>query len=129
LILVDTTVWIDLFKGKDTVEVCQLENFLETAEGICICGIILTEALQGVKDDKEYARILERFNDFYFLEISRDTYVRAANLFRTLKKKGITIRKPVDCIIAVVAIENDIPLLHKDRDFDKIHQYAGLKVV
>ena len=129
MILVDTSVWIDLFKGKDTAEVCQLENFLEAAEGIAICGIILTEVLQGVKDDKQYARILERFDDFYFLEMSRTTYVRAANLFRTLQKKGITVRKSVDCIIAAVAIENNIPLLHNDRDFERLHQHAGLKVV
>lgn len=128
MILVDTTVWIDLFNGKDTAEVCQLENFLEAGERICVCGVIMTEVLQGTRDEKEYLRALDRFDEFLFLEIYRKTYIRAATIFRALRKKGIIIRNPIDCIIAAVAIENNISLLHHDRDFENLHRYAGLKV-
>jgi hypothetical protein len=128
LILVDTSVWIDFFNGKDTAEVCQLENFIEEGKAICVCGVIMTEVLQGTRNDKEYALILEKFDRCFFLEISRKSCIRAATLFRALRKKGIIVRNPIDCIIAAVAIENNIPLLHHDRDFENLHRYAGLKV-
>jgi len=61
--------------------------------------------------------------------MNRSTFVKAAELYRTLRRKGITIRKPIDCMIAAVAIEHNVPLLHKDRDFDSIETNCGLKVL
>ena len=129
MVLVDTTVWIDFFAAKPTPEVGELERLLNEGEDICTCGIILTEVLQGIREDEDYQRTLSRFDTFLFLPMNRQAFVRAAQLYRSLRRRGITIRKPVDCMIASVAIEHNIPLLHNDRDFDPIETHCGLKVV
>ena len=129
MVLVDTTVWIDFFAAKSSPEVAELERLLNEEEDICTCGIILTEVLQGIREDEDYQRTSSRFDTFLFLPMNRQTFVRAAQLYRSLRRRGITIRKPVDCMIASVAIEHDIALLHNDRDFDPIETHCGLKVV
>jgi predicted nucleic acid-binding protein len=129
MVLVDTTVWIDFFAAKSTPEVAELERLVNEEEDICICGIILTEVLQGIRKDADYQRTLSRFETFLFLPMDRPSFVRAAELYRSLRHRGITIRKPVDCMIASVAIEHDIPLLHNDWDFDPIKAHYGLKVI
>ncbi len=129
MVLVDTTVWVDFFDGKDTTQVRQLEQFLASGEDVCTCGVILTEILQGIRNDAEYNETRSQFDFFLFLPMSRHTFVKAADLYRMLRKQGITIRKAVDCMIAAVAIENNIPLLHNDKDFDPMEKHCGLKVV
>lgn len=129
MVIVDTSVWIDFFRGKDTAEVGVLDQFLTAGEDICICGIILTEILQGIREDSDYSRTLTRFDTFLFLDMNRRTFVKAAQIYRALRHRGITISKIVDCMIAAVAIEHKMPLLHNDRDFDPIEKYHGLKVI
>jgi predicted nucleic acid-binding protein len=129
MVIVDTSVWIDFFRGKDTAEIGVLDQFLTTGEDICICGIILTEVFQGIRKDQDYSRTLSRFDTFLFLDMNRRTFVKAARIYRTLRHRGITISKIVDCMIAAAAIEHRISLLHNDRDFDPIEKYHGLKVV
>jgi len=127
--LVDTTVWIDFFKGHDTPQVRRLENLIGADEDISICGVILTEVLQGVREDKDYAAVSTRFDAFIYLPMSQKTFRRAAEMYQSLRKKGVTIRTAVDCMIAAVAIEQDIPLLHNDRDFLQLANHCGLKVI
>lgn len=129
MIIVDTSVWIDFFHGKDLPEVCALERMLAAGEDICVCGVILAEVLQGIREDGDYRATLSRFESFLFLPMNQHTFVKAAELYRILRHKGITIRNAVDCMIAAVAIEHDIPLLHKDRDFNAIAEYCGLKIL
>ena len=129
MVVVDTTVWVDFFVGKNTPQVQKLEQFLTEGEDICICGVILTEVLQGIRDESEYIRTLALFDSFLFLPMNRRTFVKAAELYRTLRQKGVTICKAVDCMIASVAIEHNIALLHNDKDFDPIEKLCGLKVV
>ncbi len=129
MVLVDTTVWIDFFAAKSSPEVAELERLLNEEEDVCTCGIILTEVLQGTREDEDYQRTSSRFDTFLFLPMNRQTFVRAAQFYRSLRRRGITIRKPVDCMIASVAIEHNIALLHNDRDFDPIETHCGLKVV
>lgn len=129
MVIVDTTVWVDFFHGRNTPQVQILEQFLSEGEDICICGIILTEVLQGIREDSDYRKTLSRFDSFLLLKMNRSTFVKAAELYRTIQRHGITIRKTVDCMIAAVAIENNIPLLHKDKDFDPIEKFCGLRVV
>ncbi|MBI2437292.1 MAG: PIN domain nuclease [Lentisphaerae bacterium] len=129
MIIVDTSVWVDFFHGKDSADVQALERILARGEDICICGIILTEVLQGIREDRDYRATLSRFESFLFLPMNQRTFLKAAELYRLLRHKGITIRNSVDCLIAAVAIEHDIPLLHKDRDFDSIAKYGGLKIL
>ncbi|MFA7160161.1 MAG: PIN domain nuclease [Kiritimatiellia bacterium] len=129
MIIVDTSVWIDFFHGKDSSEVHTLERILNAGENICICGVILAEVLQGIRKDKDYRETLSRFESFLFLPMNQHTFIKAAELYRMLRHKGITIRNTVDCMIAAVAIEHDILLLHHDRNFNAIAKYCGLKIL
>ena len=127
--LVDTTVWIDFFLNKDTAQTQTLQHMLNASEDICICGVILAEVLQGIREDADYEAVASRFDAFLFLPMHQRTFVNAAQLYRALRRRGITIRNAVDCMIAAVAIEHDVPLLHQDRDFNPIARYCGLKVI
>jgi predicted nucleic acid-binding protein len=128
MVLVDTTVWIDFFADRSEPHVAALQKFIEIEEDLCLCGIILAEVLQGIRADETYIKTKNYLNDLIFLPMGQATFVRAAEVYRSLRKRGVTIRKPVDCMIASVAIEHDIPLLHNDRDFDYIAKYTNLKV-
>jgi len=129
MIIVDTSVWIDFFQDKTTPQTEMLQHNLNAGEDICICGVILTEVLQGIREDRDYAKVSSRFEAFLFLPMHRRTYESAAQLYRMLRHKGVTIRNAVDCMIASVAIEHDISLLHNDRDYDLIAAHCGLKTV
>jgi predicted nucleic acid-binding protein len=84
--------------------------------------------LQRIFNLKEYHQVSSVLQNLIFLNMSWETHVAAAEIYRTLRRRGITIRKTIDCMIAAVALENDIPLLHRDRDFDPIKKYCGLKI-
>lgn len=127
--IVDTTVWIDFFRGKNTPETEILQHMLNAGEDICICGVILTEVLQGIREDADHTEVASCFEAFLFLPMHHRTFVNAAHLYRTLRRRGITIRNAVDCMVAAVAIEHDIPLLHHDRDFGPMAEHCGLKVI
>jgi len=127
MVLVDTTVWIDFFSARSYIHVQTLETLITNREDICICGIVLTEVLQGIRKDSEFNRTRDLFANLIFLPMQYSIFLRSAEIYRNLRRKGITIRKPVDCMIAAVAIENDIALLHNDRDFIPIEKYFGLK--
>ena len=126
MVLVDTTAWIDFFKARSSVHVTALENLIRNREDICICGIILTEVLQGIRDNAEFKKTRDLFNNLLFLPMPYHIFLKAAEIYRDLRRKGITIRKSVDCMIASVAIENKIPLLHNDKDFAAIEKHCGL---
>ena len=127
MVLVDTTVWIDFFAARSSDHVVALENLIINREDICICGIVLTEVLQGIRKDSEFKKTRDLFDNLLFLPMPYPIFLKAAEIFRGLRRKGITIRKSVDCMIASVAIENDIPFLHKDKDFEAIEKHFGLK--
>lgn len=129
LVLIDTTVWIDFFAGRELPHVAVLERLIKSREDICICGIILTEVLQGIRETGEFRKTKELFNAMIFLPMPYPVFLFAAEVYRTLRRKGITIRNSVDCMIASVAIENDCMLLHNDRDFIPIEKHLGLKVL
>ena len=128
MILVDTSVWIDFFAGKNTLQVKLLESFIQQSEDLCICGVILTEILQGIRDDKEYQKTDSLLSDLLFLPMERETFLLAAKIYRGLRSKGLTTRNSVDCMIAAVCIENDVEILHKDRDFEVIASHFDLKI-
>lgn len=127
MVLVDTTVWVDFFLDRRTPHVARLESLIAQGEDICICGVVLTEVLQGIRDDKEYERTRTRLDSLLFLPMTRNTFINAADIYRTLRRKGVTIRKPVDCMIASVAMEHKLRLLHNDRDFVPMEQHCGLE--
>jgi predicted nucleic acid-binding protein len=129
MVLIDTTVWIDFFAGRQLPHVATLERLIVHREDICICGIILTEVLQGIRQKSEFRKTRELFNTMIFLPMPHSVFLGAAEIYRTLRRKGITIRNSVDCMIASVAIENDTMLLHNDRDFIPIEKHLNLKVL
>ena len=129
MVLVDTTVWIDFFGGRPEPHVAALEELIENDEDLCLCGVILSEVLQGIRSDADYRKTKDLLDALILLPMEQETFVRAAGLYRSLRKKGITIRKPVDCMIAAVALEHNVPLLHNDRDFDQIARHSKLKTV
>ena len=124
--LIDTTVWIDFFNDKPSKQVKLLESMLANRDGLFICGIILTEILQGLSDSKQYQTTKAALEALSYLEMTQNTFLLSADIYRILRKKGITIRKSLDCMIGAVAIENNIPLLHNDRDFLPMAKYCGL---
>jgi len=129
MLLVDTTVWVDHFRGSDSPQTSALRHALANGEDVSICGVILAEVLQGIRDDGEYRRTRSRLGYLVYLPMTKAVFIRSAEMYRCLRAGGITIRKPVDCMIAAVALEHDMPLLHNDRDFDYIAARCGLRVV
>jgi predicted nucleic acid-binding protein len=128
MVLVDTTVWIDFFTDRNEPHVSMLQNLIENEEDLCLCGVILAEVLQGIRSDTDFTKTKEYLNDLILLPMRYQTFLQAAEIYRSLRKKGVTIRKPVDCMIASVAIEYDIHLLHNDRDFDHIAKHMKLRI-
>lgn len=129
MVLVDTTVWIDFFRGESSSQVDMLEFLISDGRDVCTCGIILTEVLQGIYDEKQYQKIKSYFAGISFLPMHQTVFIKSADMYRFLRKKGITIRKPVDCMIASTAIYYGVQLLHNDRDFDPIEEYCGLSTL
>lgn len=129
-ILVDTSVWIDFFNAKIPYpETEKLQKIIESRDVICICPIIYQEILQGIRDDKIFEEIKRLLLDFYMVYIDIiEVTDYAISIYRVLRKRGITIRKPVDCLIASYAILGDMYLLHKDRDFTEIAKECKLKI-
>jgi predicted nucleic acid-binding protein len=127
MVLVDTTAWIDFFSARSYPHVKALEKLIVDREDVCICGIILTEVLQGIKKDSEFRRTRDLFRSLIFLPMHYSSFLQSAEIYRKLRRKGITIRKSVDCMIATIAIENEIPLLHNDKDFLTIEKNFSLK--
>ena len=129
MILVDTSVWIDFFAGRDLPHVARLEQFILDNEDLALCGIILTEILQGISDDTTYRRVRRDLSPLITLPMPPTVFVRAADIYRKLRKLGITIRKSNDCIIAATALEHHCQLLHNDKDFTPMAKQFPLKVV
>jgi predicted nucleic acid-binding protein len=128
--LADTSVWIDYFKGSFNRQVKILTEAIERGAVFFICPIIIQEILQGIKNDSEYNLVRERLLNLDILDIQAvQAALGAAELYRSLRKKGITINKSNDCLIAYYAIYFNIHLLHNDSDFDLIARNGNLKVI
>jgi len=130
LILVDTSVWIDFFNGhNEELKVQQLINSLNQGIDIFITDIILTEILQGIKDDNKHTVTKNSILTLKFVHAKNyDTYIYASDIYRMCRKKGVTVRKTIDCLIAAIAIENNLDLLCKDNDFINIANVVNLKL-
>jgi len=129
-ILVDTTIWIDFFREKEKSKQAEiLQQIIEEEKSICICPIIYQEILQGIKEDNTFNEIKIILQSIPMIDIPILTVADyAVDLYRDLRKKGITIRKPYDCLIASYAILEDIYLLHNDSDFKLMQNNTKLKV-
>ena len=127
MILVDTSVWVDYFHGKKAAHCTHLKAAIHNNEDLCVCGIVMTEILQGIRKDTDCKKVQQILDDLLYLPAQKSTYLSAAKMYRSLRKKGRTIRKPVDCIIASICIENSSFLLHNDKDFEFIAEKFPLQ--
>jgi predicted nucleic acid-binding protein len=126
--VVDSSVWIDFFNDRSGREVALLDQAIATQESIHLCGPILQEVLQGFRKEEDFQRRWRDLMKFGVLETTRWTYLRAASLYRFLRKKGATVNS-FDTTIAAVCFESRLPLLTRDRrDFAPMAKYAGLKL-
>lgn len=125
-VLVDTTVWIDFFRGTESENVAKLEEAIRSRADICCCGFVLTEVLQGIKDEKELVSTKRLFEGLIYLEDDRSTFELAATIYRELRPKGTTIRNSIDCLIAATVIQHGVAFLENDRDYKFIDQHYPL---
>ena len=128
MVLVDTSVIIDFIFGVSNKQTEFLEKLIENGDLICTCGPIISEVLQGCKTEKLYKQYLDVMSELIYIGSTKHTHIKAAQLYRDLRKKGITPRGTIDCIIAATCIEHDIRLLHKDKDFAQIAKHSSLKL-
>ncbi len=129
MILIDFSVWIDYFNGRDTTQISKLDELLGM-EFLGIGDLILTEVLQGFRADIDYCtakRMLTSLTVFSMLGL--EVAIKSADNLRALRKQGITIRKTVDVIIATFCIESGHSLLFSDKDFIPFVEHLGLNAV
>ena len=129
MILVDSSVWIDFFRGTRTPQAERLDVLLGTTR-IAVGDLILAEVLQGVRDEREFQQVRKTLDSFEQVDlVGRDIAIQAAKNFRKLRDLGLTVRKTIDALIATWCIESNYMLLHSDRDFDAFELHLGLQVV
>ncbi len=129
MILVDTSVLIDLFKGNNNQPVADLRQIIKQQMPFGISSVIYQEILQGVKTEKEYVSLKQYLSTqrFFHPKDPLDSYAAAAEIFYTCRRSGVTIRSTIDCLIAQIAIEHNLLLLHNDKDFTAMGTVVDLQ--
>jgi predicted nucleic acid-binding protein len=128
LILVDSSVWIDYFKGAATAQTEKLDMLLGR-EPLAIGDLILTEVLQGFSAERDFNEARKMLTSLTVVELGGQRIaIQAARNFRKLRNLGVTVRKTIDTVIATRCIESGYELLHSDRDFEPFVQHLGLRV-
>ena len=126
MIIVDTSVWVDYFNGKLSEETDSLDSMLGNQE-ILLGDLILTEILQGFQEDRLFREAQNMLENFPIVPIlGMQLAIQSAKNFRILRKRGVTVRKTIDVMIGTYCIEQHIPLLYADRDFDPMVRHLGL---
>lgn len=129
MIIVDSSIWIDYFNGKITPQTDWLDSSLGNTP-IIVGDIILTEVLQGFQNDKDFRVAKDLLWGMPFMAMGgRVLALQSAMNYRSLRKKGVTVRKTIDVMIGTFCIHYQLPLLHDDRDFDPMVRFLGLKVI
>lgn len=127
MVIVDTSVWIDFLQGREAKEVEELESLLSQEKDVFITGIIVQEILTGIKDKKDRTKVRKELEHFILINPTLETHIQAAEIFDACKKKGFTIRSVIDCLIAALAVEYDLTLLEKDKDYTYMSKVIPLK--
>jgi len=127
MILVDSSVWIDYFRGTATPQAEKLDSLLGT-EPVATGDLILTEVLQGFVSDRDFTQAKKLLTSLVVVDlVGQDIAIQAAKNFRVLRAQGITVRKTIDTVIATRCIESRLSLLYSDRDFDPFVEHLGLR--
>ncbi len=126
-VLVDISVWISFFNGKENPQVAYLKQGIQEDWLLYLCPIIIQEILQGIRSEKDYENVMDSVLAFPILEWDPiEASIDAAQIYRSLRKSGITIRKSNDCRIAAFARRFGLAILHEDRDFSIM---AGQRII
>jgi predicted nucleic acid-binding protein len=128
MIIVDSNAWAGFFNGTATPYVRRLDAALREEEDLAILLIIITEVLQGFRTDSGFRRARRVLVRLPIVQPTVDCHVRAARLFRSLRRKGITVRGAVDCVIAQSCLDLDAELLSPDADFRSIADHTSLRL-
>ena len=127
MILIDTSAWVDFLRGTGSPVCNRVEDLLDGE--IATCDAIRMEVLAGARDEQHLQSLRRLLARAVTLPTRPSDYEDAALLYRSCRRGGETVRKLIDCLIAAVALRNDTPILHNDRDFDTIARHSALEVV
>ncbi len=128
-VVIDTSVWIDFLNGIENRQTITMTKILGGETEVFITPQIIQEILQGITGDKEHDTLKEKLLSLNVLSIDPlESAIGASSLYRSLRKKGTTIRRTNDVLIAYYCMYFNIPILHKDRDFEKISNHSKLKI-
>lgn len=129
MVIIDTTVWIDYFRGAENPETRWLDGRLQR-QRLGLTDVTLCEVLQGIQDQKEFARVRADLLKFHVFQAGgAELAIAAAQNYRDLRHQGYTVRKTIDCLIATFCLQAKNELLHRDHDFDGFERVLGLRVV
>lgn len=129
MIVVDTSVWIDVLNANDTPRAHRCAELLEDGAPLALTDVVFTEVLQGLRTDREVKQVAGYLRLFPILRLeSLDDFALAARLYRTARRAGITIRRTLDCLIAAPCVRQGVPILHADEDFDRLASCTPLTV-
>ncbi len=129
MIVVDTTVWIDFLEGRGTPFDLRLKKLIEQGEPLALTEIIYCEVLQGILEESKFRQTRSILRAYPIVQMrGLRTFERAALIYRACRKKGLTIRKTADCLIAATCLEARAELYHNDRDFEAIAKVRRLKI-
>jgi predicted nucleic acid-binding protein len=129
MIIIDSSVWVDYFNGRVTPKTDFLDKLL-SEERLLTGDLIVAEVLQGSRSDTDFERAKKLLQTLEFQSmLGWEIALQSAQYYRTLRKRGITVRKTIDVMIGTFCIKHNHWLLHADNDFDPIEQHLGLKVL
>jgi len=126
MLLIDTSVWISVFRDR-TGQVRQKLETLIADRDVFLARFTQLELLQGSLNEKEWTILSTYLEAQDYVELTNDSWKAAARIFYDLRRQGLTVRSPIDCCIAQAALENDLLLIHNDRDFETIAQVRSLQ--
>jgi predicted nucleic acid-binding protein len=129
LIVVDTSVWIDVLNDTPAPQAMRCVELIEAGQPVALTDVILTEILQGLRSDREATQVERHLRAFPVLRLRElDDFILAADLYRAARRAGVTIRKTLGCLIAAPCVRTGVPLLHSDADFDRLATCTPLRI-
>jgi predicted nucleic acid-binding protein len=129
LVVVDTSVWVDLFRGAGSEQAVRLDAMLRSGSPVALTDVVLMELLQGTRDARHATQLDRHLSAFPILRLDRlDDFRLAAAISRAARAAGIAVRSRLDYLIAAACVRAGAPILHADRDFDRLASCTDLRV-
>lgn len=129
MIVVDTSVWIDVLNDVDSERASRCTELLQDGAPLALTDVVFAEILQGFRHERDARRVEKHLLAFPVLRLEDlDDFALAAALYRKARRAGVTIRKTLDCLIAAPCVRDAVPILHADEDFDRLASCTELKV-